>query len=276
MIILRIFVQDIAEVIANYNQIRIYRDTSEAGAFSTVDGNVTLVAGTTKYVYNDTDGLPTHWYKLSYFHTGTSAESSKSGPYRGVPSSGELGLVTTSYIKANTDFEELRATDDSKVAELIIRAESLLNRYAQAFGGFLTSKLNYSVNMPIAVRLLLEELWLRGKSGIREQKARGYTRERIGTYEYTIGSTTSEDKGYIYTILGYFTPEIYSIINYYLAAKTRVFMKTTQIFPELAPVEGDILTPDSLGIAIRPYHDYLDIEIASDKQSYPHVQPSMT
>jgi len=77
-----IYVEDIAGVIADgYTTIRLYRDTTPDGAFSTNNaGSATLVAGTEEYTITDASGAAGSWYRYD-FYTGSSA-SAKSDPFQ--------------------------------------------------------------------------------------------------------------------------------------------------------------------------------------------------
>lgn len=83
MIRVDVTVDDIAQVIAaGYTLIRVYTDTESGGAFSTLDGTITLVANTGGYQYVDTDGSTSTWYRVAYYGAGP-GESEKSTAQQG-------------------------------------------------------------------------------------------------------------------------------------------------------------------------------------------------
>ncbi len=78
---LRFIVEDISTQIDDYTVIRVYRASSLTGTYSVID-TVTLVSGTYYYSYADSGGDLNKWYKYSFYHTTTDAESDKSSPFR--------------------------------------------------------------------------------------------------------------------------------------------------------------------------------------------------
>jgi|GEM_PF-2174339 len=84
---LTITVENLDNVMSNFDVMKVYRSTTgEAGAYSEITGlatRITLVAGQTVYQYDDTAGDPSYWYKVSYFNSVSSLESSLSDPMQG-------------------------------------------------------------------------------------------------------------------------------------------------------------------------------------------------
>lgn len=80
---------DIDTVIQTYDSIKIYRSTSGEGGpyieISTAITRPTLAAGVTQYTFDDGTGSQEYFYRYSYFHSDTLAESSQSDPERGEP-----------------------------------------------------------------------------------------------------------------------------------------------------------------------------------------------
>jgi len=61
---------------AGWTQIYIFTDSSSTGSFATRDGTMSLVSQQTGYVYIDTDGDSSTYYKTAFWQTGsTSAKS---------------------------------------------------------------------------------------------------------------------------------------------------------------------------------------------------------
>ncbi len=75
---LRFTVEDIADRIASYAIIRVYRSATLGGTYVSI-GTVTLVAGTFYYSYEDSGGDLNKWYKYSF---DTPTESELSPPFR--------------------------------------------------------------------------------------------------------------------------------------------------------------------------------------------------
>ena len=81
-ITLRPYVENIAEVLEDYDQIRLYRDTSPTGEFATLAATVTLVEDQEEYEAEDSSGTAANWYRYSYYDSGTASESELSEAFR--------------------------------------------------------------------------------------------------------------------------------------------------------------------------------------------------
>lgn len=84
---LQIEVSKLDNVLKSFNQIKVYRsDDGIAGTYSEVTvaaTRITLIQGKSSYEYDDNTGSVDSYYKLSYYHTDTQAESSLSEPRLG-------------------------------------------------------------------------------------------------------------------------------------------------------------------------------------------------
>lgn len=78
---LKFIVEDVAVQLATYTQIRIYRSATLGGAYSSI-ADVTLVAGTYYYSYEDSGGNLNSWYKYSFRNPTGPVESDLSAPFR--------------------------------------------------------------------------------------------------------------------------------------------------------------------------------------------------
>lgn len=78
-----ITVEDIETVIDTYNSIQIYRGSSAGGSYSLLT-TVALVDDSVYYSYIDTTGSLNYWYIYRFYHSGTSAYTSYSNPFRPV------------------------------------------------------------------------------------------------------------------------------------------------------------------------------------------------
>jgi hypothetical protein len=261
-IILGIRVSNIGEIILTYDTMNIYRAETQDGPFTDLIGTVQLVANTIQYEYTDPDGLVSSWYSASYKDTTT--ESEKSMPFQGIPAEGPLGILTPDYIRANTEFPGLAALSDVRLWNYIWRAESLMYSWSLQYGGFcVQGKENFAVMSRIAGLMVVEQLYITTDASSRVRRVSGVKSERIGSYQYTMAdegktTTTTQDYNDPYA----FGAEALAIMGHYTCGTvTTVHMKTTQVFPELAPVAGYPLTPQYVGVEVRPWHDFTDLEL---------------
>jgi len=266
MIILGIRVSNINEVLTQFDIIRVYRDDAYDAPFTNPPiGTVQLVAGTIDYEYLDSEGNDTHWYSASYYHTTPpNVESDKSVPFKGIPASGPLGILTPDYIRANTEFPGLAVMNDTKLWNYIWRAEALIMSWAEQYGGFCTEgKTNWTVMSRIAGLMVVEQLYITTDASTRVRNVSGIKSERIGSYQYTMAdpstsTTTTVDPNNPYA----FGEEPLAIFGYYTCGTSSlVHMKTTHVFVELSPVPGYPLTPQYVGVEVRPWHDFTDLEL---------------
>lgn len=87
LIKLEITVEKLDNALQTFNQIKVYRsDTGIAGTYSeitVVDTRIPLIQGKTVYEYDDAFGEIESYYKTSYYHSDTQAESALSAPRLG-------------------------------------------------------------------------------------------------------------------------------------------------------------------------------------------------
>lgn len=262
MIILGIRVSNVNEVIVDYDIINIYRDVAQDAPFSDPPiGSIQLVMNQIDYEYDDITGDQTSWYRATYFRDPT--ESLQSLPFQGLPAEGPLGILTPDYIRANTGFPALAAMTDVQLWNYIWRAESLMFSWSQQYGGFCTvDKPNWNVMSRIAALMVVEQLYMTSDPSIRIRRISGVQSEKIGSYSYTMntggGGTTTTTYNDPYA----FGAEPLAIMGYYTCGTSSlVHMKTTQVFPELKPIPGYPLTPQYVGVEVRPWHDFTDLEL---------------
>lgn len=131
MIRLFCVVNDITAVMAEgYTLIRVYTDTSEAGAFTTLDGTITLVAGAESYEYIDSDGVAATWYKTAYFGA-VPGEGDKSDALKGSTS---VAYATVNELR--NQIGKTGETDDVELAALLDAASGAINNYCNRPDGF--------------------------------------------------------------------------------------------------------------------------------------------
>jgi len=89
---LKFVVEELSNVLLNYDQIKVYRSTTdEAGPYSEITGpgtRVDLDAAQVLYEYIDTAGDVAYWYKFSYFNSVSLIEGGLSGAISGADSGG--------------------------------------------------------------------------------------------------------------------------------------------------------------------------------------------
>lgn len=73
-----VYVEDPATALLTYDSIRLYRDTSPAGGFSTLVDTATLVSGTNTYTLSDSTGTASYIYRYTFYNTSGPLESSPS------------------------------------------------------------------------------------------------------------------------------------------------------------------------------------------------------
>src|SRR5437588_5256533 len=245
---------------AGIDTIRIYRDTSPTGTFSSPPiGSIALVQGQEDYEFVDETGLATHYYESTYYDTGRLLESPKSNPVLGGPLNGPLGMLNIDNVRELTDFPGVANLSDIKIGQLIYRAESLLQRFANRYGGWANSVPGFIQTQTTAALLLLEELYIRSTPSARTGAALGIMTEKIGSYSYSrrLKQQQSKDPVNPWDIRQYFSPEVIDALRTIVAVSpTAVTTKTTQVFPQLQPVI-DIPT----GFEIKPYWDGIDEEL---------------
>lgn len=77
-----LYVEDIADRLADFDVIRLFRDVSPTGSFGTLVTTIALVADQEAYSYEDASGGAMSWYRYDFKNTDTLAESSSSAPFR--------------------------------------------------------------------------------------------------------------------------------------------------------------------------------------------------
>ncbi|KKK56580.1 hypothetical protein LCGC14_3063110, partial [marine sediment metagenome] len=123
-ITVRVTVEDVADQIATYDVIRIYRSTSADGVF-TVQSTITLVATTFHYSYADATGTINSWYKWSLYHSTDLVESDLSAPFR--PGNTSLLRIRQTAMKKHEAGIVLTAYTGSLVGKLFTQDQRFFN-----------------------------------------------------------------------------------------------------------------------------------------------------
>lgn len=117
MRVLEILTSDVASLISYYQQLKIYKSSTENGTYVSV-GTVTLSGTTSVYPYIDNSGLTTDFYKFSYNRTtAPTAES-------------ELFVLGQNYASVASLKNRLNETgEDISFVEALIAATEQVRRY---------------------------------------------------------------------------------------------------------------------------------------------------
>jgi hypothetical protein len=109
---LKIIVDELTNVMSQFNQIKVYRCATRDGTYVEITGpgtRVNLVVAQTLYEYIDTTAPnSTYWYKTSYYHSSTSLESSLSAARQG----SDAGLYVTLQDLRDEGFDVSDITDE--------------------------------------------------------------------------------------------------------------------------------------------------------------------
>ena len=114
-------VNNISQVLVQYDQICVYKSASEAGTYTELTDALTrirMVIETTGYFYDDLIGATTDWYKTSYRNSGTSVVSDMSGAMRGGLSAERVGYTFGNYIPPPGEWGKLYTADDIRFTDM--------------------------------------------------------------------------------------------------------------------------------------------------------------
>lgn len=114
---LTINVSNISEVIEYFDQIRVYRASSETGVYSEItDASTRLTLDIAKTVYRfvDESGQDTNWYKTRYYNSVTADESPFSDPIPGGYEAQKIGFSFGNYAPAPGEWGKILTADDMR------------------------------------------------------------------------------------------------------------------------------------------------------------------
>lgn len=114
-------VDNVVQVLLEYDQIKIYRADSQDGIYSeitTPSTRLVIVPEQTQYFFDDLTGLVTHWYKSSYYNSATVDESDMSPPLRGGISDQKVGYSFGNYAPPPGEWGDLLTPDDIRYTYL--------------------------------------------------------------------------------------------------------------------------------------------------------------
>jgi hypothetical protein len=143
LISLNIQVEQLTEVLASFDRIKVYRSTTGSGGpfveITTPTTRLVLEAGKSSYQFDDLSGEPDYFYCVSYFNASTSLESSKSEPTPGERDPA-LDLVSAADIRERYLFG-LDLTDDSGTP----LPDSLYEHYIKSAVSWLEARLDIKI-----------------------------------------------------------------------------------------------------------------------------------
>lgn len=112
-----IVVDDIDLVLQQYTQIKVYRATSQTGAYSEITDpstRIAIIPENTIYYYIDNAGTTAHWYKTSYYNPAGPVESDLSSPRRGGTEAEKIGYSFRNYTPPAGEWGKVITADDMR------------------------------------------------------------------------------------------------------------------------------------------------------------------
>ena len=112
---LSVDIDNISYVLAHYDQMKIYRSTSEGGSYLEItdaDTRIDLIPETTVYSYTDDEGTNNHWYKVTYYNSVTTDESGFSAVIRGGTEVEKIGYTFGNYTPPSGEWGKVYTADD--------------------------------------------------------------------------------------------------------------------------------------------------------------------
>lgn len=119
-------VEELVNVMSQFDVQKVYWSATEGGAYveaTSVSTRVLLVVGQTLYHFDHLTGDPTYWYKVSYYNSSTTQESSLSDPFQ---ASAAGGYATLAEVRAAGIAEA--TADDATVIAAIIQWSQFIDR----------------------------------------------------------------------------------------------------------------------------------------------------
>jgi len=110
-------VVNISQVLLYYDKIKVYRADSEGGAYveiTDVATRIDLIPENTLYYHSDADGTSSNWYKTSYFHSTSLAESSLSTARQGGTETEKIGYTFGNYTPPPGEWGKVYTADDMR------------------------------------------------------------------------------------------------------------------------------------------------------------------
>jgi len=114
-------VDNIEQVLLQYDCVKIYRCDTETGIYleiTDVATRIVLIPESTVYFFDDMTGLSAQWYKTSYYNTTSIDESVLSDPRRVGTEAGKIGYSFGNYSPSPGEWGKLYTADDIRYTML--------------------------------------------------------------------------------------------------------------------------------------------------------------
>ena len=110
-------VSNISFILQLYDKIKVYRATSEQGAYSEITDastRLTLEEEKTVYFYDDETGTSSHWYKTSFYNSTSLDESDKSAARQIGTEEEKIGWTFGNYTSPPDEWGKVYTADDMR------------------------------------------------------------------------------------------------------------------------------------------------------------------
>ena len=110
-------VNNVVQVLLQYDVIKVYRSDSEDGTYTELTDagtRIPIIPESTSYFYDDLSGTTSHWYKTSYYNSVSIEESERSPAMRGGVSAKKVGYSFDNYSPPPGEWGELLTPDDMR------------------------------------------------------------------------------------------------------------------------------------------------------------------
>jgi hypothetical protein len=121
MVRVAITVNDIEQVLAVFDSIKVYRADQMTGPYAEVTrpgARINLYAQYNVYYFDDASGDTTKWYQTTYFNGSTSTESAPSAPIEGGAIIPKIGYTFNNYAAPPGEWGKLLTADDMRYTYL--------------------------------------------------------------------------------------------------------------------------------------------------------------
>jgi hypothetical protein len=121
MVRISIEVGDIVQVLAQYDQIKVYKSATETGTYTEITGvgtRITMYPEYPGYYYDDMTGSTNDYYKTSYYNSTSTLESALSSAMRGGISDQKVGYSFGNYTPPPGEWGEVLTPDDIRYTYL--------------------------------------------------------------------------------------------------------------------------------------------------------------
>jgi len=118
---LSIDVDNISQVLLQYDRVKVYRSDSAEGIYAEITSDPTriiLTVDRTVYFYDDTGGISSHWYKTAYYNSIDYSESILSDPRRVGSEAEKVGYSFGNYSPPPGEWGHLYTADDIRYTML--------------------------------------------------------------------------------------------------------------------------------------------------------------